>query len=118
MRQKFFYMVMDEEKSMEAWIASVRDIAHRLEAANFEVKDIDLIIALTQGLPDCYDPFIVSLDATPIDQLNIDSVIAHLLNEESHQGRNDPKLILPLSLTQNCQRRLGQSLPRLNLLST
>jgi hypothetical protein len=27
MRQKFFYMVMDEEKSMEAWIASVRDMA-------------------------------------------------------------------------------------------
>jgi hypothetical protein len=50
MHQKFFYM--DEEKSMEAWIASVRDIAHCLEAADFEVTDIDLIVALTQGLPD------------------------------------------------------------------
>jgi hypothetical protein len=83
-------MVMDEEKSMEAWIASIWDIVHRLEAANFEVKDIDLIIALTQGLPDRYDPFIVSLDATHIDQLNIDSIIVRLLNEESRQGRNDP----------------------------
>jgi len=90
MHRKFFYMVMDEEKSMEAWIASVRDIAHRLEAADFEVTDIDLIIALTQGLPDRYDPFIVSLDATPIDQLNVDSVIICLLNEESCQHRNDP----------------------------
>jgi hypothetical protein len=83
-------MVMDEEKPMEAWIASVRDIAHRLKAADFEVKDIDLIITLTQGLPDRFDPFIVSLDATPIDQLNVDSVIARLLNEESRQGCNDP----------------------------
>jgi hypothetical protein len=65
---------MDEEKSMEAWIASVQDMAHCFKAANFEITDINLIIALTQGLPDCYDPFIVSLDATPIDQLNVDSV--------------------------------------------
>ena len=83
----YFYMVMDEEKSMEAWIASVWDIAHRLEAADFEVTDIDLIIALTQGLPGHYDPFIVSLDATPIDQLSVDSIITRLLNEESHQSR-------------------------------
>jgi hypothetical protein len=90
MHQKLFYMVMDEEKSMEAWIASVRDMAHRFEAANFEVTDIDLIIALTQGLPNHYDPFIVSLNTTPIDKLNVDSVIVCLLNEESCQGRNDP----------------------------
>jgi hypothetical protein len=90
MRQKFFYMVMDKDKSMRAWIASVRDIAHRLEAANFEVTDIDLIIALTQGLPDRYDSFIVALDATPIDQLSVDSVITRLLNEESRQSRFEP----------------------------
>ena len=83
-------MVMDEEKLMELWIASVWDIAHCLEAADFEVKHIDLIITLTQGLPDCFNPFIVSLDATPIDQLNVDSVITCLLNEESRQGHNDP----------------------------
>jgi hypothetical protein len=82
MHQKFFYMVMDEEKSMEAWIASVWDIAHRLEAADFEVMDIDLIIALTWRLPDQYDLFIISLDTTPIDQLSVDSIITCLLNEE------------------------------------
>jgi hypothetical protein len=65
-------------------------MAHCFEAANFEITDIDLIITLTQGLLDRYDPFIVSLDATPIDQLNVNSVIVHLLNEESRQGHNDP----------------------------
>jgi len=63
---------------------------HRLEAANFEVTDIDLIIALTQGLPNHHDPFIVSLDATPIDRLSVDSIITRLLNEESHQSRFEP----------------------------
>ena len=57
----------------------------------FEVTDIDLIIALTQGLPNCFDAFIVSLDATPIDQFSVDSVITHLLNEESHQSHTDPR---------------------------
>jgi hypothetical protein len=90
MCQKFLYMVMDKEKSMQAWVASVWDIAHHLEAANFEVTDIDLIIALTQGLPDRYDSFIVALDATPIDQLSVDSVITHLLNEESCQSHFEP----------------------------
>ncbi|KIM73829.1 hypothetical protein PILCRDRAFT_14895 [Piloderma croceum F 1598] len=83
-------MVLDEDQSMEAWIASVWDIVHHLESADFEVMDIDLVISLTQGLPDHYDPFIVSLDATPIDQLNVNSVIVCLLNEESHQGCNNP----------------------------
>ena len=77
---------MDEEKSMEARIASVHDIAHRLGAADFEVTDINLIIALTEGLSNCYDPFIVSLDTSPTDQLSVDSVISHLLNEESRQS--------------------------------
>jgi len=104
-------MVMDEEKSMEAWIASVRDIAHCLEAADFEVMDIDLIIALTQGLPDRYDPFIISLDTTPIDQLSVDSVITCLLNEESRQLRFHDTAALSRS---QLGRRLGRSIPRLN----
>lgn len=45
-------MVMDKDQSVEAWIASVPDITHCLEAANFEVTDIDSIIALTQGVKD------------------------------------------------------------------
>jgi len=79
--RKFFSMVKGD-KTMEAWVASVCDAAHCLEAADFEVKDIDLIVALTQGLPEEYFPLIVSLNATPIDQLNVDSIITRLLNEE------------------------------------
>jgi hypothetical protein len=54
---KFFHMFKDEEHSMQAWIASVRHSAYRPEAANFKVMDIDLIISLTQGVPDFFDPY-------------------------------------------------------------
>jgi hypothetical protein len=76
-------MVKDDKQPMQAWIAAVRHAAFELEAADFEVHNIDLVIALTQGLPDLYSSFIVSLNATPPNQLNVDSLIVHLLNEET-----------------------------------
>lgn len=88
MRRKFFSMGKLEDQSMQAWIASVRDIAYRLEAADFKINDVDLILALTQGLPEEYTSLIVSLDATPVDQLSVDSVINRLLNEEQRQTSN------------------------------
>jgi hypothetical protein len=63
------------------WIINT---AFKLEAANFEVHDINLII-LTQGLPYSYSSFIVSLSATPLNQLTVNSLIIHLLNEETCQ---------------------------------
>jgi hypothetical protein len=42
-------------------------------------------IVLTQGLLESYLSLIVSLDGTPLDQLNIDTLIIHLLNKEAHQ---------------------------------
>ena len=88
MRRKFFSMVKLEEQSMQAWVASIRDIAYRLESTDFKINDIDLIVALTQGLPEAYTSLIVSLDTTPIDQLSVDSVINRLLNEEQRQISN------------------------------
>jgi hypothetical protein len=85
MRRRFFFMTKGDSQSMQAWIAAVRHAAFELEAADFEIRDIDLIIALTQGLPESYSSFIVSLDATPPDELSIDTLIVRLLNEESRQ---------------------------------
>ena len=86
MRRKFFSMTKDHSQSMQAWIAAVRQAAFELESADFEVRKIDLIIALTQGLPESYSSFIVSLDATPPDQLKVDILIMRLLNEETRQS--------------------------------
>jgi hypothetical protein len=85
MARTFFQMGMKPDMSMQEWIASVRNAAFHLESAGFEVKDIEMIIVLTQNLPDSYAPLIVALDTTPIDQLTIDFVINRLVNEESRQ---------------------------------
>ena len=106
LRRRFLSMSKDESKSMRTWIAKVRHLAHELTENGTEVTDDDIIIALTLGLPPAYDNFIVTLDATPDGELTLDLVIAHLLNEESHQhmtssieegaalyaGRKDQKL--------------------------
>jgi hypothetical protein len=84
MHCRFCLMVKDDKQPMQAWIAAVKHATFD-EATDFEVCDIDLIIALTQGLPDSYSSFIVSLNATPPNQLNVDSLIVHLLNEETCQ---------------------------------
>jgi gag-polypeptide of LTR copia-type len=96
MRCHFFSMVKQENQSMQAWIASIRHAAFELEAANFQIQDIDLIIALTQGLPESYLSLIVSLNGTPLDQLNIDTLIICLLNEEACQLGPTTHTITPI----------------------
>jgi len=84
-RRQFFSLKKNPDQSMQAWIATVRDVAFRLEAADFEVKDLDLIIALTQGLPESYSSLVISLDSTPLHELSVDHIIICLLNEEARQ---------------------------------
>jgi hypothetical protein len=43
MRRHFFSMVKQENQSMQAWIASIRHATFELEAANFQIQDIDLL---------------------------------------------------------------------------
>jgi hypothetical protein len=43
----FFSMVKKENQSMQAWIASICYATFELEATDFQIQDIDLIIALT-----------------------------------------------------------------------
>ena len=85
MHRRFFSMEKEEGVSMQAWIVLVHNAAFQLEAANFEVKELNLIIALTQGLPESYSSLIVSLDTAPLSEPKVDSVINRLLNEESRQ---------------------------------
>lgn len=92
----FSSMGKSDEQSMQQWIAYVHDIAHHLEGANFKVNDINLIIALTQGLPKEYEPLIASLDATPVDQINVESVITHIPNEEQCQTSDQEVTSMPL----------------------
>lgn len=65
-------------------------LAFRLRGIGVNIDDEDPILVLTMGLSPVYDTFVVSLDATPANQLLLDDVIARLLNEElRHTHSND-----------------------------
>jgi hypothetical protein len=86
LRRRFHSMSKDDLQSMQSYIAIVQDVARRLEDLGAKISDEEIILALTEGLPQSYESLIVSLDATLPDQLNVDHVITRLLNEEARQG--------------------------------
>ena len=51
-----------------------------------KVSNQDKILALTMGLPFSYNPVIINFDAALPDSLTFNSIVARLLNEETHQG--------------------------------
>ena len=70
---------------MVSWISDIKNAAFQLEAAGVTILDEDVILALTEGLPESYSTLIVTLDSIPADSLTLDIVITCLLNEEVHQ---------------------------------
>lgn len=85
-RRRFLTMKKKADQSMSAWVAEVRTLAQRLRGLGVSVDDEDIILALTMGLPRTYDMFVVTLDATAADDLNLHIVISRLLNEESRHA--------------------------------
>jgi len=66
-----------------------------MEEVGILVSDQDKILALTMGLPASYNAVIVNFDSTPTDQLTLDNVIAHLLNEETQQTSGKTRFASP-----------------------
>ncbi|OJT02293.1 hypothetical protein TRAPUB_7185, partial [Trametes pubescens] len=86
MKRSFLTAKKRMDQPMQAWIGEVRSMAFRMEEAGLVVSNQDKILAVTMGLPVAYDPVIISLDATPTEQLTLDFVISRLLNEEVRQS--------------------------------
>jgi hypothetical protein len=53
---------------MSAWVGRVKALSFKLEDIQVVMTDEDRILALTNGLDDSYGSFVISLDATPVDQ--------------------------------------------------
>ncbi|KAG5338061.1 hypothetical protein J132_08839 [Termitomyces sp. J132] len=77
---------MKEGQTMEAWIGEVCSLANCLTAINISTSDKDIIVVLTAGLPPSYEIVIIPLNAIKPEELTLNFVITHLLNEESHQN--------------------------------
>ena len=60
----------------------MKALSCRLKNIGVDVSTEDTILALMMGLNTSYDFFIISLNTTPVNQLNINLIISHMLNEE------------------------------------
>ena len=82
LRRQFSRLMKKHDESMNAWLGRVKKLAFRLERSGITVTEEDKILALTNGLPEVYDPLIVALDATPATELTLEYVSNRLINEE------------------------------------
>lgn len=82
-KRKFFTARKKASEPMSAWISRIRGIANHLNEIGAKVGNEEIILALTMGLPDQYNNLIITLDSST--QLEIDTVITRLLNEEIRQ---------------------------------
>lgn len=85
LRRDFFTMVKHDDQTMTSWVADVCRLAFKLK---------DIIIVLTKGLLSAYEQLVVTLDAAPTDQLTVENIIRHPVNNDSHQA---PPPALPSS---------------------
>ncbi|KAE9396165.1 hypothetical protein BT96DRAFT_825099 [Gymnopus androsaceus JB14] len=76
---------------MSAWIGAVKTLAFEMEESGSPITDLDIIIAMTLGLPVSYKNFISSLDTIPPSEFTIETVVTRLLNEEINQLNHSQK---------------------------
>lgn len=82
MRRRWLRLKKGEDEPMSAWVGRVRGVGHKLVDMGVVLTDEDKILALTNGLDDTYESFVISLDSTPPKELTLELVTNRLLNEE------------------------------------
>lgn len=90
-RRKFLSAKKSMKQSMRAWIGYIRHLAFEMRHAGVTVTEMDMILALTMGLPASYDPVVVAFDSMPPSDLTIEVVVADF-DKHSHR-RMVPKSI-------------------------
>ena len=70
-----------------AWTTSICELARKMTDLDGTVLNDELVVVLTNKLPDSYWPLIVSLELVEESKLNVDYVIAPLVSEEDQQGK-------------------------------
>ena len=66
---------------MSSWVSDVKNAVLQLESAGVPVIDEDIILALTEGLPDVFSMLIAALDSILPHDLDLSNVVTWLLKE-------------------------------------
>jgi len=85
-------------ENMSAWINRVKGMALDLEDIGIKVAEEDKILALTAGLDETYDAFVMSLDSTDSTGLDFDRVADHLLNEDLRRASSSKHRVAETAL--------------------
>ena len=85
LRRGLARMKKDADQPMSKWIAQVREVARQIKDLKGDVPDEEIIVVLTNSLPDSYTPLVVQLDAMDEAARTLSHVITRLIGEERRQ---------------------------------
>jgi len=97
LRRQLFYTGRQNTQSMRSWANGIRELARKITDLGGTVSDDDLIVVLTNKLPDSYQPLIVSLELVNEAERTVDYIVSRLINEEDRQGKEVNEESLALS---------------------
>lgn len=86
LRREFSLMTKHPDMSMTKWITSVRDVARQIKDLKGDVLDEEIMVVLTNSLPDSYKPLVVHLDGMEDSKRTLSGVITRLIGEERRQA--------------------------------
>src|SRR5882724_6253173 len=72
---RFLYMRKRDDQPIVSWVSDVKKAAFQLKAAGVSTIDEDIILALTEGLPDSFSAFIIALDSLLPSKLTLDNMV-------------------------------------------
>ncbi len=85
LKQQLWKMKMKDGQRMASWVADIKGVVFQLSQIGVITPDEDIILALTNGLPACYEHLVLTLDSTPSEVFNLNYVIGHLRTKEACQ---------------------------------
>lgn len=86
LRRRLHKLHLERNEPMSAYVARARELARLLYEAGHVLSEDDLLLAITAGLPQSYNPFLISLDTLPDSEYTLDGVIPRIINEYTRQS--------------------------------
>ncbi|KAL6305910.1 hypothetical protein BKA93DRAFT_696141, partial [Sparassis latifolia] len=76
-------MTKVESESIMTWISRVRTAALELSRTPYPTTELDIIMVISNGLPDEYQPVVNALDSLPFEELKLFAVTMRITGLEA-----------------------------------